>query len=541
MRRVSTIRGGHGWTVDEQGYSGTRAAEIVGITYRQLDYWARTDLVRPSLADASGSGSRRQYSYRDLLELRVIKNLLDAGIKLESVRDVFDYLRAHVDTDIASAHLVISGSDVLLCDGDELIDVVRRGQGVLNVLPLAGVKNELDEQIVDLDSASATAAAPRRPTPSDVRVSELRALAARRRAPRARRQDGAVRRLGHAADLPDGHDRRAPGLPQRRGRVRRQPPRHGAGRGPRRARPAAGGAHQRPRPRSARAGPSTRTCSTSRRARCSTTSSCGGSTTTCSTSCPTPRTPTRVRGRRSAASDVTADAGGHRRAGSRGPRARWPPCAPEAAAVGRFRVHAGSRGRARRASVAGTGYTGEDGVELAVPADAAADAVGRDRSTPASCPPGSGARDTLRLEAGLPLHGHELGPGITPLQAGLGWVVAWTKPTFRGQGGAGGRARSGACSRLLRGIATEGRRPPRAELPGARRRRRGRATSPAATSRPCSATASPWPSCRPTSTRAPPVDDRRPRHRAARHGRAHPVRPQGADRMPGLGSDADEV
>ena len=121
--------------MSEQGYSGTKAATIVGITYRQLDYWARTDLIRPSLADASGSGSRRLYSYRDLLELRVIKSLLDAGIKLESVRTAFEYLRTHVDTDIASAHLVISGSDVILCDGDQLIDVMRRGgQGVLNVL-----------------------------------------------------------------------------------------------------------------------------------------------------------------------------------------------------------------------------------------------------------------------------------------------------------------------------------------------------------------------------------------------------------------------
>lgn len=134
----------------ETGYSGTRAAKIVGISYRQLDYWARTDLVRPSLTDASGSGSRRAYSYRDLLELRVIKSLLDAGIKLESVRKAFDYLREHVDTDIASAHLVISGSDVVLCDGDQLIDVMRRGgQGVLNILAIGGVKDHLDAQLVD--------------------------------------------------------------------------------------------------------------------------------------------------------------------------------------------------------------------------------------------------------------------------------------------------------------------------------------------------------------------------------------------------------
>lgn len=135
---------------DPTGYSGTQAAEIVGITYRQLDYWARTDLVRPSLSDAKGSGSRRRYSYRDLLELRVIKSLLDAGIKLENVRDVFTYLRSHVDSDIASAHIVIQGSSVLLCDGEQLVDVVRRGQGVLNLLSLAGVKDEVDHQIVAL-------------------------------------------------------------------------------------------------------------------------------------------------------------------------------------------------------------------------------------------------------------------------------------------------------------------------------------------------------------------------------------------------------
>ena len=134
----------------EPGYSGTRAAKVVGITYRQLDYWARTDLLRPSLVEAAGSGSRRRYSYRDLLELRVIKTLLDAGIRLESVREVFSYLRQHVGTDIAAAHIVISGHQVALCDGDELVDVLRKGQGVLNVLPLAGVKDDIDAQLVPL-------------------------------------------------------------------------------------------------------------------------------------------------------------------------------------------------------------------------------------------------------------------------------------------------------------------------------------------------------------------------------------------------------
>ena len=151
---------GKGTSINADGFSGTKAASIVGISYRQLDYWARTNLVRPSLTDATGSGSRRRYGYRDLLELRVIKSLLDAGIKLESVRTAFEYLREHMDTDIASAHLVISGTDVLLCDGEELIDVMKRGQGVLNVLAIGGVKVGLDEQLVQLaESSPATAQA----------------------------------------------------------------------------------------------------------------------------------------------------------------------------------------------------------------------------------------------------------------------------------------------------------------------------------------------------------------------------------------------
>ena len=138
--------------MSEVGFSGTKAASVVGISYRQLDYWARTDLIRPSLTDAAGSGSRRMYSYRDLLELRVIKSLLDAGIKLESVRKAFTYLREQADTDIATATLVISGNEVLLCDGEMLIDIVRRGgQGVLNVLAIGSVKTDLDASLLQIN------------------------------------------------------------------------------------------------------------------------------------------------------------------------------------------------------------------------------------------------------------------------------------------------------------------------------------------------------------------------------------------------------
>ena len=109
--------------------------------------------------------------------------------------------------------------------------------------------------------------------------------------------------------------------------------------------------------------------------------------------------------------------------------------------------------------VSGTGYTGEDGVEVAVPADAAGgfwDAVLAAGFEPA----GLGARDTLRLEAGLPLHGHELGPGITPLQAGLGWVIGWKKGAFRGRAALEAERERGV-ARRLRGLLVEGRRPPR--------------------------------------------------------------------------------
>ena len=133
-------------------FSGAQAAKIAGITYRQLEYWARTNLIRPSAGDAKGSGTRRSYVYSDLLELKVIKNLLDAGIKLESVREVFTYLRNHVDTEIAAAHIVISGKAVVFCQGDQLVDVLRNGQGVLNVLPLAAVKSDVDAMISSIDS-----------------------------------------------------------------------------------------------------------------------------------------------------------------------------------------------------------------------------------------------------------------------------------------------------------------------------------------------------------------------------------------------------
>ena len=131
---------------------------------------------------------------------------------------------------------------------------------------------------------------------------------------------------------------------------------------------------------------------------------------------------------------------------------------PEAAGIGRFRVgHCSWHGAG--CVVAGTGYTGEPGLEIAVPVDAAG-ALWNAIVGAGVMPAGLGARDTLRLEAGLPLHGHELGPGITSLQAGLGWVVAWDKPHFLGREAVHAERERGVSRRLV-GLATDGRRPAR--------------------------------------------------------------------------------
>src|ERR1700710_121198 len=97
-----------------EGVRGPQGCVVVGTTYRQLDYWARTDLVRPSLHDAKGSGTQRLYSYRDLVELKVVKSLLDAGVSLQTARKAIDYLRSHLGEDLASASLVLDGAKSVL-------------------------------------------------------------------------------------------------------------------------------------------------------------------------------------------------------------------------------------------------------------------------------------------------------------------------------------------------------------------------------------------------------------------------------------------
>src|SRR6476620_4116633 len=146
----------------ETGFGGPEVCRIVGITYRQLDYWARTDLLRPSLADAQGSGTQRRYSFRDLVALKVIKSLIDGGLSLQTARKAIDYLRDHLGEDLASASLVIEGSSsVLARTGDDIVDLVRNGQGALNIVPLAGLVESLQASIHALvpvaDAAPTTA------------------------------------------------------------------------------------------------------------------------------------------------------------------------------------------------------------------------------------------------------------------------------------------------------------------------------------------------------------------------------------------------
>src|SRR5689334_9166537 len=135
----------------EAGYRGPQVCKIVGITYRQLDYWARTDLVRPSVCDANGSGTQRLYSWSDLIELKVVKKLLDAGVSLQRARKAIEYLRENLGDNVAAANLILDGPrSVLAHTGDQIVDLLRAGQGVLNIVPLAPVVEELETGIHDL-------------------------------------------------------------------------------------------------------------------------------------------------------------------------------------------------------------------------------------------------------------------------------------------------------------------------------------------------------------------------------------------------------
>jgi DNA-binding transcriptional MerR regulator len=139
------------------GFRGPTVCELVGITYRQLDYWARTGLLRPSLAEARGSGTKREYSYSDVLELKVIKELLDAGVSLQSARRAVDCLREDLGADMASTNLVLTNTtSVLARSNGEIVDLLAGGQGVFNIVPMSGVVDELAADIIRIGQRAET-------------------------------------------------------------------------------------------------------------------------------------------------------------------------------------------------------------------------------------------------------------------------------------------------------------------------------------------------------------------------------------------------
>ena len=134
------------------GFRGPQACKIVGITYRQLDYWTRTGLVTPSIQDAQGSGTQRLYSFNDLLQLKVIKSFIEAGTSLQKVRTAIDYVRDNLSGDWASLKIVSGGDRVYaFSTEDEVIDLLRSGQGVLGaVVDVERVRSELTGTLREL-------------------------------------------------------------------------------------------------------------------------------------------------------------------------------------------------------------------------------------------------------------------------------------------------------------------------------------------------------------------------------------------------------
>jgi DNA-binding transcriptional MerR regulator len=140
----------------EVGYRGPQACKIVDITYRQLDYWTRTGLVSPSIQPAKGSGTQRLYSFNDLLQLKVIRGLTDAGASLQKVRQAIDYVRENLADDWSKVTIVADGSGVYACTSEaEVVDLLRKGQGVLGAIVAVGkVRDELAGTLRELRPAS---------------------------------------------------------------------------------------------------------------------------------------------------------------------------------------------------------------------------------------------------------------------------------------------------------------------------------------------------------------------------------------------------
>jgi DNA-binding transcriptional MerR regulator len=148
------------------GYRGAAACQIAGITYRQLDYWARTGLVAPSIRTAHGSGSQRLYSFKDILVLKVVKRLLDTGVSLQNIRVAVDHLRRRGVADLAKITLFSDGTTVYECTSpEEVVDLLQGGQGVFGIA-VSGAMRELTGAIADFPGERADGGESL-PTPED--------------------------------------------------------------------------------------------------------------------------------------------------------------------------------------------------------------------------------------------------------------------------------------------------------------------------------------------------------------------------------------
>ena len=136
------------------GYRGATACVAAGITYRQLDYWARTGLVGPSIQGATGSGSQRLYSFRDILVLKIVKRLLDTGVSLQNIRSAVEHLRSRGVADLESMTLMSDGASIYECaSADEIVDLLQGGQGVFGIA-INRVWSEVEGSLATLQSES---------------------------------------------------------------------------------------------------------------------------------------------------------------------------------------------------------------------------------------------------------------------------------------------------------------------------------------------------------------------------------------------------
>ena len=153
----SDEQGSTGPDADSLGYRGVTACNAVAISYRQLDYWARTGLVVPSIRDASGSGTQRLYSFRDMVVLKVVKRLLDAGVSLQNIRKAIEVLRSRGAEDLAQITLISDGTTVYECRSpEEVVDLLQGGQGVFGIA-ISGAFKEIQGSLAQLPAEPATA------------------------------------------------------------------------------------------------------------------------------------------------------------------------------------------------------------------------------------------------------------------------------------------------------------------------------------------------------------------------------------------------